>query len=94
MSDSDKTPPKSLTEADENTFRNLMSRLREEDPGAFHSICVQTILAPLRDESCRLICLEGDSELVTSVIVVCKGSLVSAKIIDSIEAERINNADS
>ena len=62
-----------VTEVDENSLRNLMTRMREDDPGTFIRILLDTLLAKIEPDSIVAINRKAFSDETDSVILVFTG---------------------
>lgn len=62
-----------MQEADENTFRNLLSRLRTEDPNRFHFMLFEAFLRSVDDNAIKAFQHKDNDEIPDAVFVVFKG---------------------
>ena len=80
-----------LNEADENSLRNLLSRLREEDPARLIEIIFNTVLTRIPEPN-ALVALRqkdnGEINPATAVIVIFKGEGPSKWAEESLEEMR------
>lgn len=67
-----------MHEADENSFRNLLSRLRQEDPKRFLELICSSILAPMEENTIASIRITDDEEQLSAMIMVFKGEKVAS----------------
>lgn len=66
-----------MTEADENTLRVLLSRLREEDPAAFTTMLIQTLLNRIGDNVILGIRHKDDAGNADALICIFNGERVA-----------------
>jgi len=62
-----------MTEVEENQFRNLMARMREEDPATFITITLDVLLSKIEDNSLVAIRRKDDDDVPCSVIAIFNG---------------------
>lgn len=66
--------PGPLTEVEENLFRNLLARVRNEQPGRFIELFFLSVLAPIESEEAMVVLRHLDEEeKPDAVVVIFKG---------------------
>lgn len=75
-----------ITEVEENAVRNLLSRMRQEEPARFIDLVIQSLLAPINDNSIVAIgnASRKSEDESAAVVVIFKGDGPAKLAIDSL----------
>lgn len=76
----DKTPPCGLSEADENDFRVLLTKIREHDPDYMAYLVVTTLTFTQPPNSLIQQSTFDDDEILTNFVLIAKGTTAASRL--------------
>lgn len=82
-----------MKEAEENTLRNLLTRMRQEDPTGFVNLVIDVMLARVGDNQIILMDRFDADDIRDSTIVVGKGVGAAARLTELTAEYRTDDAD-
>ena len=88
--DEDGTKSGPITEIEENLFRNLLARIREEKPGVFRDICMDAMTHRMPQNTMILNRRRNGDGTVDGMILVTSGVEITYKTVESLDSSMVD----